>query len=70
MPAIRILGAIAALLFLAFAVRRYGRRQISRLNLIISFSITLVVTGLAISPSLFDPVFRQLLDAGILNGGE
>lgn len=63
MPAIRILGAIAALVFFAFAVRRYGRRQISRLNLIISFSITLVVTGLAISPSLFDPVFRQLLDA-------
>jgi hypothetical protein len=61
MPAIRVLSAVAAVAFLAFAIRRYDRRQISRLNLIISFSITLVVVGLAISPSLFDPVFSRLV---------
>jgi hypothetical protein len=58
MPALRALGALAAIAFLLIAVRRYNRRQISRLNLMISAAIVVVVAALAISPSLFDPVFR------------
>jgi hypothetical protein len=63
MPALRILGGIAALAFIVLAFRRYRRRQISRLNLIISSAISIVVLLLAISPGLFDPLFEALLDA-------
>jgi hypothetical protein len=63
MPALRILGGIAALAFIVLAFRRYRRRQISRLNLIISIAISIVVLLLAISPGLFDPIFEALLDA-------
>jgi hypothetical protein len=56
--ALRILGGLAAIAFFVIAARRYHKRQISRLNLIISTAITLVVLGLAVSPDLFDPVFR------------
>ncbi len=59
MPALRVLGALAALAYLLFALRRYDRRQISRLNLIISFGLSLVVVLLAITPGLFNPVFEK-----------
>lgn len=62
MSAVRILGALAAMAFFLFAMRRYGRRNISRLNLIISFVITWSVVALAVSPGLFDPVLGLFVD--------
>ena len=37
---------------------RYRRRQVSRLNLIITVALCIVVVALAISPPFFNPVFR------------
>jgi hypothetical protein len=56
--ALRVLGGIFAVAFFALALIRYQRRQISRLNLIISTLISAVVLLLAISPSLFNPLFE------------
>jgi len=58
MTALRILGAVFAVAFFALALARYRRRQISRLNLIISWLISLVVLLLAIGPALFNPLFE------------
>ena len=58
MSALRILGGLFAVAFFALAVIRYRRRQISRLNVIISSLISLVVLLLAIRPSLFNPLFE------------
>jgi hypothetical protein len=58
MSALRILGGLFAVAFFALAVIRYRRRQISRLNVIISSLISLAVLLLAISPSLFNPLFE------------
>ena len=57
MSALRFLGIIAALAFLLFAVRGYGRRRVSRLTLIIATVLSVVVVALAIWPTLFDPIF-------------
>jgi hypothetical protein len=57
MSALRFLGIIAALAFLLFAVRGYGRRRVSRLTLIIAAVLSVVVVALAIWPTLFDPIF-------------
>jgi hypothetical protein len=57
MPALRALGAAAALAYLLFAFRRYDRRQISRLNLIISFVLALALIVLAVTPGFFNPLF-------------
>ena len=59
MPALRILGGILALAYFILAIRRYRRRQISRLNLIISCVIAIVVVLLALAPSLFNPIFTR-----------
>jgi hypothetical protein len=59
MPALRVLGGIAALAYFFIAFRRYRRRQISRLNLIISCTLSIVVVLLAIAPSLFNPIFTR-----------
>jgi hypothetical protein len=58
MAPIRILAGLAALALFALAVRRYDRRQISRLNLIVTFVLCLAVGALAVYPPLFDPVLR------------
>ena len=58
MSALRVLGGLFAVAFFALALIRYRRRQISRLNLIISTLISAVVLLLAISPSLFNPLFE------------
>jgi hypothetical protein len=58
MTALRILGGVFAVAFFALAFVRYRRRRISRLNLIISWLISLVLLLLAIGPSLFDPIFE------------
>ncbi|HEX8098666.1 MAG TPA: glycosyltransferase [Actinomycetota bacterium] len=57
MIALRFLGgAFGLALFVAAAVR-YGRRDVSRLNLIITALVAIAVILLAIAPSLFNPVF-------------
>ena len=58
MIALRILGGVFAVAFFALALVRYRRRQISRLNLIISWLISLVILLLAIGPALFNPLFE------------
>jgi len=58
MSALRFLGIIAALGFLLFVVRGYGRRRVSRLSLIIATVLSAAVIALAIWPGIFDPVFR------------
>jgi hypothetical protein len=58
MLTLRLIGGIAALAFFLFQIRRYVRREVSRLNLIISCLLCVTVVALALSPSLFDPVFR------------
>lgn len=57
MLALRIVGGAVAVALLAIAVVRHRRRQISRLNLLITAAISVVVVVLAIAPDLFDPVF-------------
>jgi len=57
---LRILGGLAAGGVFAVAVVRYRRRQISRLNLIITWLISFGVILLAIAPSLFNPLFDAL----------
>ena len=58
MSALRVLGGLFAIAFFALAVVRYRRRQISRLNLIISWAISLAILLLAIAASLFNPLFE------------
>lgn len=58
MPALRILGGLAALVYFMVAIHRYDRRQISRLNLILSCTLAVGAVTLAISPSLFNPLFN------------
>jgi hypothetical protein len=60
MIALRILGGLAAVAFLAIAIVRHQRRQISRLSLIISSVLTIGVLLLAIVPDLFNPIFDLL----------
>jgi hypothetical protein len=57
MLALRVIGAVLILGFLALVLVRYRRRQISRLSVIISSSIALGVLLLAIAPDLFNPLF-------------
>ncbi|HEX6131339.1 MAG TPA: DUF2304 family protein [Actinomycetota bacterium] len=58
MTALRIIGALLALGFFVATARRYARRDISRLSLIIGFVVTLGVVLLAVWPSAFNPVFE------------
>jgi hypothetical protein len=55
--ALRIFGAIFAIALFLIAVYRYPRRQISRLNLIISWGLGIVIILLAATPNLFNPLF-------------
>lgn len=58
MLALRIVGGVLAVALFALAVVRHQRRQISRLNLIITTVISAAVILLAIAPSLFNPLFQ------------
>ena len=58
MSALRAVGGIFAAAFFTLALIRYRRRQISRLNLIISSLISAAVLLLAIAPGLFNPLFE------------
>ena len=57
MIALRILGGIIAALLAGSAILRFRRKRITRLNLLISFSLGLVGMLLAVFPGLFDPLF-------------
>ncbi len=54
---IRAVGGVFAVGLLVAAVRRYRRRDVSRLNLIITSSVSIVILALAIVPPLFQPLF-------------
>jgi hypothetical protein len=55
--ALRVVGGIVAAFLLVSAVHRYSRRRITRLNLLISCTLSIVGLLLALVPSLFDPLF-------------
>ncbi len=57
MPALRIAGLLFGFGFFFAAVWRYRRRQISRLNLLISWGISFIVSVMAVKPSVFTPLF-------------
>jgi hypothetical protein len=57
---IRVIGGLFGIALLVSAARRYGRRDISRLNLIITGAITLAIIVLAVYPALFRPLFDAL----------
>ncbi|HSL12061.1 MAG TPA: glycosyltransferase family 2 protein [Actinomycetota bacterium] len=59
MEALRLIGGLVALGFFVAIARRYVRRDISRLSLIIGFAVTLGVVLLAIAPSAFNPLFES-----------
>lgn len=60
MLALRIFGGVFAGVLLVESAVRYRRRQISRLNLIISWTIGFGIFLLAAVPGLFDPLFNAL----------
>lgn len=55
--ALRLAGAAFAVGFFLSAVWRYRHRQISRLNLFVTWTISVAVVVLAIDPSFFNPLF-------------
>jgi hypothetical protein len=56
-PALRILGGLAALSFFVWSIRRYQRRQISRLNLIVSCLLSVGIVVIAVWPNAYDFAF-------------
>jgi hypothetical protein len=60
MLALRIAGGLFAVGLFATAAVRYGRAQVSRLNLIITWLVALAILLLAAWPNLFNPVFDVL----------
>ncbi|HWC32858.1 MAG TPA: DUF2304 family protein [Actinomycetota bacterium] len=57
MLALRIVGAIVTFALFAVVVARYRGRKVSRLNLILAGTFTLVVIALAARPTMFNPLF-------------
>ncbi|HEX6845212.1 MAG TPA: glycosyltransferase family 2 protein [Actinomycetota bacterium] len=57
MTAVRLLGVVASLAFFVLAIRAYGRRGISRLNLLILGALCIGIVMLSLAPALFDPLF-------------
>jgi hypothetical protein len=55
---IRIFGGLFALAMFLAAVRRYGKRDISRLSLILTVLVSTAIVVLSISPSLANPIFN------------
>jgi hypothetical protein len=56
-PALRILGGLAAFSFFVWSIRRYQRRQISRLNLIVSCLLSVGIVVIAVWPDAYDFAF-------------
>lgn len=65
MSALRVVGALFAVLIFVVQVRRYSRRQASRLSLIVTGIIALLVLLLAIQPNWFNFI---LADFGFQEG--
>jgi hypothetical protein len=57
---IRIIGGVFGAVLLVNAVRRYRRRDVSRLNLLITGAVTVVIIILAVLPAAFRPLFDAL----------
>jgi hypothetical protein len=57
---IRIVGGVFGLILLIAAIRRYRRRDTSRLNLIITGLVSVAILALAVFPPLFRPLFDAL----------
>src|SRR5205814_1283953 len=57
--ALRVVGALFAVLLFVVQVRRYSRRSASRLNLIVTGIISLLVLLLAIQPNWFNPILSN-----------
>jgi hypothetical protein len=57
MSALRVVGGVFAVALFLSAVIRYERRQISRLNLIISTVIAMGTLVLAVAPDVYNPLF-------------
>jgi hypothetical protein len=55
--ALRILGGLFAAALFVSAVIRFRRRRITRLNLIISCTLAVLIGLLAVVPGVFDPLF-------------
>jgi hypothetical protein len=55
--ALRVVGGVSALALFYGGIRRYSRRDISRLTLILTGILTTGVVVLAIDPNLFNPLF-------------
>jgi hypothetical protein len=54
---IRAVGGAFALVLFLWALRRYRRRDISRLNLLITGAVAVAILALAVFPSVFQPLF-------------
>src|SRR5437867_12494706 len=57
MIALRVVGGVFAILLLVGAARQHQRRNISRLSLIITWLVGMLIVLLAIAPVVFNPVF-------------
>ena len=58
LSALRIVGGLFGIVLFAATIARYRRRNISRLNLIITSLLSIAIVLLAIDPNLFDPLFN------------
>jgi hypothetical protein len=56
--ALRAVGLVVSVAFLAWGVREWARRDISRLSLILIAAITVAGVLVSVDPNLFDPVFN------------
>ncbi|HYT29774.1 MAG TPA: glycosyltransferase family 2 protein, partial [Actinomycetota bacterium] len=57
MSALRFVGGVFAVVLFLMTVRRYARRDVSRLNLIIIGVLSTSIVMLAIDPNLYNPLF-------------
>lgn len=66
---LRVVGGVIALVLFYGGLRRYARRDISRLTLILTGFLSIAVAVLAIDPNLFDPLF-SLVNLNQRGGGQ
>ena len=57
MSALRFVGGVFAVVLFLMTIRRYSRRDVSRLNLIIIGVLSTSIVMLAIDPNLYNPLF-------------
>ena len=59
MSALRVVGGLFAVLLFVVQLRRYGRHNASRLNVIVTGVISLLVLLLAVQPNWFNPILNN-----------